>query len=101
MLWILSRKRTTPRVSGFFFKAVIQGVLLFGAETWVVTPRMGTALGGGSDPGGEMADRTSPAEDDGRGVEIHLDGGGKGGGGFPDDGGIRQVVPEHGRTVYR
>ena len=43
---ILSREGATPWVSGFFFKAVIQVVLLFGAETWVVTPRMGTDLGG-------------------------------------------------------
>ena len=42
---ILSREGATPRVSGLFFKAVIQVVLLLGAETWVVTPRMGTALG--------------------------------------------------------
>ena len=34
-------------------------------------------------------------------MEIHLDGGGKGSGRFLDDGGIRQAVPEHGRTVYR
>ena len=33
-------------MSGFYFKAVIQAVLLFGAETWVVTPHMGKALGG-------------------------------------------------------
>ena len=45
MLRILSREGATPRVSGFFFKAVIQAVLLFGAETWVVTPCMGTSLG--------------------------------------------------------
>ena len=59
---ILSREGAAPRVPGFFFKAVAQLVLLFGAEIWVVTPRMGKALGGGvPDPGGEMADRTSPA----------------------------------------
>ena len=29
-----------------FFKAVVQAVLLFGAETWVVTSFMGTELGG-------------------------------------------------------
>ena len=28
------------------FKSVIQAVLLFRSETWVVTPHMGTALGG-------------------------------------------------------
>ena len=46
MSCILSREGETPRVSGFFFKAMIQAVLLFGAETWVVTPCMGKALGG-------------------------------------------------------
>ena len=46
MLLILSREGVTARVSGFFLKAVIQEVLLFGAETWVVTPCMGTAMGG-------------------------------------------------------
>ena len=33
-------------MSGFFFKALIQSVLIFGAETWVVIPRMSKALGG-------------------------------------------------------
>ena len=42
---ILSREGATPRVSCLFFKAVIQAVLLLGAETRLVTPRMGTALG--------------------------------------------------------
>ena len=46
MLRILSREVATPRVSGFFFEAVIQVVLLFRADTWVLTPRMGKALGG-------------------------------------------------------
>ena len=32
------------KVSGHFFKAVVQAVLLFGAETWVTTPRMEGAL---------------------------------------------------------
>ena len=47
---IFSREGATPWVSGLFFKAVIQAVLIFGAETWVVTPRMGTAVGGGFIP---------------------------------------------------
>ena len=46
MLRIFSREGATPRVSGFFFKDVIQAVLLFVAETWVVIPRIGKALGG-------------------------------------------------------
>ena len=32
-------------MSGFFSKAVLQAVLLFGLDTWVATPRMGRALG--------------------------------------------------------
>ena len=34
---IMSRERARLRVSGFFFKSVIQSVLIFGAETWVVS----------------------------------------------------------------
>ena len=37
---ILSREGVDKRVSGTFFKAVVQQVLLFGAETWVLTPRI-------------------------------------------------------------
>ena len=33
-------------------------------------------------------------------MEIHLSGGGKGGGGFLDNVGIHQADPEHGHTVY-
>ena len=41
---ILSREGTTKQVSGNFFKAVVQQVLMFGAETWVVTTMMERAL---------------------------------------------------------
>ena len=41
---ILSREVATKRVSGNFFKAVVQQVLLFWAETWVVSPMMERAL---------------------------------------------------------
>ena len=37
--WILSREGVDPKVSGHFYKVVTQAVLLFGAETWVLTPR--------------------------------------------------------------
>ena len=43
---ILRREGATPRISGNFFKAVVQQVLLFGAETWVVTPKMKRELSG-------------------------------------------------------
>ena len=43
---IFRREGATPQISGSFFKAVVQQVLLFGAETWVVTPKMERALSG-------------------------------------------------------
>ena len=43
---IMIREGARPQVSGFFFKAVVQSVLLFGTETWVVNPCMGRFLGG-------------------------------------------------------
>ena len=46
---ILSREGAEPRLSVFFFKAVVQAVLLFGSETWVVTPGMVRVLGGFQD----------------------------------------------------
>ena len=49
MMIILSREGARPRVYRFFFKAIIRSVLIFGAENWVVTPRMGRALGGFQD----------------------------------------------------
>ena len=41
---ILFREGADARVSGKVFKAVIHAVLLFGAETWVLNPRMERAL---------------------------------------------------------
>ena len=41
---ILSREGSDKRVSVNLFKAVVQAVLLFGAETWVLTPRIERAL---------------------------------------------------------
>ena len=41
---ILSQEGADKRVSGNFLKAVLQAVLLFGAETWVLTPRIEQAL---------------------------------------------------------
>ena len=61
---ILNREGTAPWVYGLFFKAVVQSVLLLGAETWVVTPRMGWFLGGVPGPGGMTVDRDDPVEMD-------------------------------------
>ena len=41
---ILIREGAYPKVSGLFFKAVVHTMLIFGAETWVFTPRVERAL---------------------------------------------------------
>ena len=41
---ILGREGADKRVSGNFFMAVVQQFLMFGAETWVVTPRIERVL---------------------------------------------------------
>jgi hypothetical protein len=41
---ILARDGATPRVSRMFYKAVVQSILLFGSETWVMTNPMLKAL---------------------------------------------------------
>ena len=46
LLIILRREGVNPRVSGMFFKAVVQVVLLFGSEMWVMTPAWDGTLGG-------------------------------------------------------
>ena len=37
---VLGREGADPKVSREFYTAVTQAVLLFGLETWVLTPRM-------------------------------------------------------------
>ena len=44
MMRILSREGARLQVYGLLFKAYIQSVLLFGTETWVMTPCMGRVL---------------------------------------------------------
>ena len=43
---ILGRKGANSRVLRMFFKEVVQALLIFGEDTWVMTPRMGRNLGG-------------------------------------------------------
>ena len=42
---ILGWEGVRPRILGVFFKTVVQAVLLFGSETWLMTPLMVRALG--------------------------------------------------------
>ena len=43
---VLRREGLRPRVAAMFYKAVVQSVLLFGSETWSITPQMLRALTG-------------------------------------------------------
>ena len=45
LMRIMGREGSSPRVSGMLFKVVVQTVLIFRLETWVLTPRIGQALG--------------------------------------------------------
>ena len=38
---ILGREGSNPKTSGNLYLAVVQVILIFGLETWVVTPRIG------------------------------------------------------------
>ena len=42
---ILGQEGTDPRISGLFFKAFVQAVLIFGSEMWVLTPCTERAMG--------------------------------------------------------
>ena len=38
ILAVLRAENASPRVCGMFYKATVQNMLLFGSETWVLTP---------------------------------------------------------------
>ena len=46
MLRILVQEGGNMRMLGTLFKVVVQVVILFGSETWVMNPQMGLSLGG-------------------------------------------------------
>ena len=48
---ILGQEVADASTSGTFLKAFVQGVLLFGLDTWLVTPRIIRKLVGGPQPG--------------------------------------------------
>ena len=53
---ILGQEGANAQTSGTFFKAVVQAVLLFGSEMWVVTPHVSRTLGGFQHRGRPPAD---------------------------------------------
>ena len=63
MTRIIRRERAKLWVSGFFFKSVVQTVLIFGSDTWVVTPHIGRVLGRLHDWVERRPDGAAPAEE--------------------------------------
>ena len=57
---------------------MVQSVLIFGAETWVVTHHVGRVLGGVPGPSWVTIGSASPAAVGRREVGVHLGGDGKG-----------------------
>jgi hypothetical protein len=43
---VLIRDGATPRISAIFYKVVVQSVLLYGSETWALSPKMLSKLEG-------------------------------------------------------
>jgi hypothetical protein len=43
---ILTKQHIDPRMAGFFYKAVVQSILLYGCETWSLSRQSITALEG-------------------------------------------------------
>ena len=96
---ILSREGANKRVSGNLFKAVVQKVLLFGAETWVVLPRMEWALksfirGSARRVTGTAAERV------GREMVLPLTGGGHEGRRVHRCKDVYKQKAEHGRAIH-
>ena len=84
----------------FLFKSVAQLVLIFGAETWVVTSHMERILGEVPVPGVATTYREDPAAADRQEMVIRLGGGVKGGGGIRGNRRVHLEKAEHGRAVH-
>ena len=97
---ILIREGVAPRVSDFLFRAVVQSVLLLGAETWVATPCMGQVLWRVSGLVRATVDSDAPTDRAWQKMGVHLGYGGKRGGGFRGNGGIYLDKAEHGCAVH-
>ena len=46
LTWVLRREDSDARTSGQIYLVVMQAVLLYGPDTWVLTPHMQRVLGG-------------------------------------------------------
>ena len=85
MMRILSREGADLKVLGHFFKVVVQAVLLFGAKTWVLTPRMEQALRRFQNRFAQRITGRQPRQRGGLGLIISSTGGRNGGSGLRGD----------------
>ena len=78
---VLGREGVDPKVSQTFYIAVTQQVLLFGAETWVLTKNMESALDAFQGRVARKLTGRQPHRGGGWGVVLPVTGGGDEGGG--------------------
>ena len=62
MTRVLSREGADARTSGQIYLAVVQVFIIYGSETWVMTPRIGRVLGRIPPQGGLQADGEATSE---------------------------------------
>ena len=98
--WILSREGVDPKVSGKFYKAVAQAVLMFGAETWVLTPRMERSLDRFHNRVARRITGRQPRRQGGWELGVTAFGEGNGGSGIRGYQRFCHEESQHGRTVY-
>ena len=83
-----------------FFKEVVKEVLIFGSETWVMTPHMGGALGGVSTQGIQTYNWEVTKVAGGWELVIPTAGDGNSGGGFQGDGIVCYEESEYSRAIH-
>ena len=96
LMSILGQEGANPRVSGMFFKAVVQAVLIFGSATWVLNPHIRRDLGSLK----HGVSRGITGRHPRGGLVISTAGDSNGGVGIQGDRGLNNKKAEHGCTIY-
>ena len=97
---ILSREGEDAQTSSHIYLAVAQSVMLYGSDTWVLTPHMKRVLGGSDHRVARRLMGRQPRRERDGGWIYPPTGGCDGGGGFTGGGDLRLPPPEHSCTVY-
>ena len=97
---ILIREGADKRVSGNFFKAMVQAMLLFGEETWVLTPRIEWALESFLHRDARRITGKQPQREGGWAMDIPSYEGGHARGGVQRDSEGHHKELEYGRAIH-